>query len=402
MGKTISSLIYICSSLIVYTKGVLFMKKRLLITLSMLLILTGCGNSKSENQKNANATETLYVNEDVNDKTYEEGAYDDAMYGASDTASDYLQSSTMSADGSGSDAGSGEQTNAPDNNNPTASDSSAGKVNKEMLVYCGDLSIDTLDFDKSVSDFKSLINEKGGFVETESYSDSYSSSGYYYVEKDEKHNIYSATVRVPSSEYDAVMNSAGNLGDIRNRASKVTNVTQEYGTYKTQLEIYETEYARYLSLLEKATEDEYALMIENELFDIQIKIATLKSGIANIENDVAYSYIDIYIKEVSKYEEKPASTDTFFDRFKNTCSNSWENFLDFLEDLLFEIIMNIYVIVIIAIIVFIVWRKLRKRKAAKKAAAAAQMMGAATNTEPIEMTDTTTAQENKIDDATEQ
>ncbi len=378
------------------------MKKRLLITLSMLLILTGCGNSKSENQKNANATETLYVNEDVNDKTYEEGAYDDAMYGASDTASDYLQSSTMSADGSGSDAGSGEQTNAPDNNNPTASDSSAGKVNKEMLVYCGDLSIDTLDFDKSVSDFKSLINEKGGFVETESYSDSYSSSGYYYVEKDEKHNIYSATVRVPSSEYDAVMNSAGNLGDIRNRASKVTNVTQEYGTYKTQLEIYETEYARYLSLLEKATEDEYALMIENELFDIQIKIATLKSGIANIENDVAYSYIDIYIKEVSKYEEKPASTDTFFDRFKNTCSNSWENFLDFLEDLLFEIIMNIYVIVIIAIIVFIVWRKLRKRKAAKKAAAAAQMMGAATNTEPIEMTDTTTAQENKIDDATEQ
>ena len=239
-------------------------------------------------------------------------------------------------------------------------------------------------------------------METESYSDSYSSSGYYYVEKDEKHNIYSATVRVPSSEYDAVMNSAGNLGDIRNRASKVTNVTQEYGTYKTQLEIYETEYARYLSLLEKATEDEYALMIENELFDIQIKIATLKSGIANIENDVAYSYIDIYIKEVSKYEEKPASTDTFFDRFKNTCSNSWENFLDFLEDLLFEIIMNIYVIVIIAIIVFIVWRKLRKRKAAKKAAAAAQMMGAATNTEPIEMTDTTTAQENKIDDATEQ
>ncbi|MCM1271971.1 MAG: DUF4349 domain-containing protein [Clostridium sp.] len=386
------------------------MKKRLFITLSMLLILTGCGNSKSDTSKNAMATEAAYDNGVAYDGDYEE----EVMYEAADTSSDYLQSATMAEGGYGTnsaDAVSGEQASAPADSKQTASDSNAGKVSKEMLVYRGDLSIDTLDFDKSVSDFKALINEKGGFVENESYTDSYSDSGYYYVERAEKHNIYSATVRVPSSEYDAVMNSANTFGDIRNRSSVVTNVTQEYGTYKSQLEIYEAEYARYLSLLEKATEDEYALMIENELFDIQIKIASLKSGISNIENDVAYSYIDIYIKEVSKYEEQPASTETFLDRFKNTCADSWENFLDFLERFLFGIIMNIYTIIIIAIIVIIVWRKLRKKKVARKAATQmtdvtpAQTTIAANNATPVQADATTidSAPKDKNDtDITEQ
>ncbi len=344
------------------------MRKKLLISAMVLtLICTGCGNTKSDDLTDNSYGEYAYTTAAAGqqggfDTTYSNGQ---EAYYDSEMADEYMSKDTATAV-------NGEM---PSESGVSPTKEVTGVVNKEMLVYRGDLSIDTLDFNTSVNDFKSLVNEKGGFIESESYSDNRSTSGYYAIEESDKHNVYSAMVRIPSSEYDAVMNSAGSFGDVRNKSSNATNVTQQYGTYKSQLEIYETEYKRYLALLEEATEDEYALMIENELFNIQIQIATLKSSITNIENDVAYSYINITIKEVSKYEDAPKKTDTFGDRFKNTCKDSWESFLQVLENLLFFVILNIYYIVIIAAIiitVIFVIKKKRKKKALKYAGTTVQ------------------------------
>lgn len=343
------------------------MKKKLIISAMIVtFICTGCGNTKSADTTANDYSNYAYTTEASQggfDMTYSngQGAYYDG--GMSD---EYVSMDTT-------EAVQAEMTSGSDASQATKE--VTGVVNKEMLVYRGALSIDTLDFNTSVNDFKALINEKGGFIESESYTDNRSTNGYYAIDAAEKHNVYSAMIRVPSSEYDAVMNSAGSFGDVRNKSSNATNVTQQYGTYKSQLEIYETEYKRYLALLEEATEDEYALMIENELFNIQIQIATLKSSITNIENDVAYSYIDITIKEVTKYEDAPEKTDTFGDRFKNTCKASWTGFLNVLERLLFFIILNIYYLIIIAAIIIaiiLVVKKKRKKKALKNTNASVQ------------------------------
>lgn len=332
------------------------MKKKLIISAMVLtLICTGCGNSKSDNMAQDSYNDYGYTNTVAG----EQGGFDATYSYDEEYSDDYASMDTT-------EAATGEM--APNGDGSQVKKEVTGVVNKEMLVYRGELSIDTLDFNTSVNDFKALINQKGGFIESESYKDNRSTNGYYAIEESEKHNVYSAMVRIPSSEYDEVMNSAGSFGDVRNKSSNATNVTQQYGTYKSQLEIYETEYKRYLALLETATEDEYALMIENELFDVQLQIASLKSNITNIENDVAYSYINITIKEVSKYEDAPKKTDTFGDRFKNTCKDSWERFLEAMEGLLFFIILNVYYLVIIAAIIIaiiIVIKKKRKKKALK-------------------------------------
>lgn len=237
----------------------------------------------------------------------------------------------------------------------------AQQVSKEMLVYRGKLSIDTLKFDQSVDNFKKLLDQVGGFVETENYSDDGALEGYYMMEEQDKRNTYNATVRVPSSKYDTVMNEAGSLGDLRSKSSNAENVTQQYSTYQSEIKIYEAEYQRYLKLLEKAKEDQYALQIEQKLFELQVKIADIKAGITNIETDVAYSYIDITLREVKKYQEEPEKDDTFFDRLKNTCVDSWEEFLYLLENILFMLIYTWYYIVVVIIIVFIVLHYVKKK-----------------------------------------
>ncbi len=341
------------------------MKKKMLVLIGLMLICTGCGNAgyKSEATIEKQNGDFEYF-EDVDEN--QENAGLGVSYSVNSNSADGYYETEEFADEAVTEAAATAEKGSNGSSDLQAKEETSEKLNKEMLVYRGELSIDTLDFEKSVSDFKALIDEKKGFIETESYTDNYNRNSYYAIDKEYKHNVYSATVRVPSSEYDIVMNSGTNLGDVRNRYSNASNVTQQYGTYKSQLEIYETQYDRYLALLKDATEDEYALQIENELFDIQVQIADLKSGITNIENDVSYSYIDITIKEVSKYEEEPTVKDTFFDRLKNTCKNSWEDFLDFLEDIVFYIIMNIYYIVIIVVVVIVIWRLFRKKRGIKK------------------------------------
>ena len=263
-----------------------------------MMLCSGCGSNKSDDHAREDMDYGNYVSvaQEATEAPLDE-EYDSVEMSAAGNSAEYEASEK--GDSVSSESGIGNNAPEPIKGNTNSA------IKKEMLVYRGDLCIDTLEFDNSVRDFKTIVEQKGGFVESESYSDSSSTSGYYAVEERKKHNLYTATVRVPSAEYDAIMNASTTLGDVRSRYSNATNVTQQYSTYKSQLEIYEAEYERYLTLLENATEDEYALMIENELFDIQIQIAELKSGITNIENDVAYSYIDITIKEVQEYVEEP-------------------------------------------------------------------------------------------------
>lgn len=335
------------------------MKKKILIALAIMLTCTGCGSKNTgmavnadaygDDAWNAAATESAMPQQNAE----MEGLGEEYLsYDSAESMSDVYDekvADTAAAVDAGSGA-SGQNTS-----------DEGGKLSKEMLIYRGNLQIDTLDFEASVNAFKTLLDEKGGFVENESYSDN-GDSGYYYVEESQKHNRYYATVRVPSTEYNGLMDSASDLGDVRSKSSNASNVTQQYSSYKSQLEVYEAQYSRYLSLLENATEDEYALQIENKLFEIQVEIADLKSGITNIENDVAYSYIDISITEVSKYEKEPAPKDTFLDRLKSTCSDSWASFLLLLEELVFFVIMNIYYIVVLLVIVCLVIRVIRKKK----------------------------------------
>ncbi|MCH5349640.1 MAG: DUF4349 domain-containing protein [Oscillospiraceae bacterium] len=244
----------------------------------------------------------------------------------------------------------------------------AEKLSREMLVYYCTMSIDTLNFDQSVTAFKNDLDMYGGFIEQENYSDGGYSSVWYNASA-EKWQSYTATLRIPSKNYEDFCNSASELGDLRSKNARVENVSQEYHDLGTTLEIYEAKEARYIALLSTITEDEYAVAVERELTDIQIQIANIKTRMNAIETDVAYSYVYITINEVKEYVSEPVKTDTFFDRLSATLKDAGRGFLNFLEGLLFLIIYLAPYLVLIGIVVFIVIsivKAIKKRKAAKR------------------------------------
>lgn len=228
-------------------------------------------------------------------------------------------------------------------------------INTQMLVYSCDMSIDVLEFDEAVDKIHDLISKYNGFIESENYNDGGSTSKWQYSDIEKWKNLY-ATIRVPSANYDDFCKEAEEIGDMRRKNSSVQNLTTEYSDLKTTLSIYEAKEKRYLDILSEIKSEQEAIEVENELTSIQIEIAKIKTRMNNIENDVAYSFINLTLNEVREYSEKPVveRTDTFGQRLKNTITRTWSGFLYFLENLLFILIRILPYILIIGIITFII------------------------------------------------
>lgn len=325
----------------------LFMSKLLAPAVLSAIMLAGCSAS----------SDSAYFSENSNGGKYASEAF------SSDSSESYK------SDGYYSDEADTKDYAAK--NDEESGSLSADAIQKEMLVYSCNMVVDTLDFDTSLNSFRNTLEMYGGFIEKENFSDG-GSNGRWYYEDEEKWKGYSATVRIPSKNYDAFCNSAGDLGDLRSKTSNVENLSQEYSDLSTTLEIYEAKEQRYIALLADITEDEYAVEIERELTDIQIKIANIKTRMNQISTDVAYSYVYFTLNEVKEYVSEPVKTDTFLDRLGNTLSNAGSGFLVFLEGLLFFLIYTVPYLLLIGIVVFVIVRIVRKRRAKKLAKMQAQ------------------------------
>ena len=252
-------------------------------------------------------------------------------------------------------------------------------ISKEMLVYSCNMSVDVLNFDEAIGKFKDSIDSYGGFVETENFSDGGGTSRWY-IENEERWKAYSATVRIPSAQYDSFCTAASELGDLRSKNASVQNVSAEYSDLSTTLEIYEAKEDRYIALLSSITDEEYAITVERELTDLQIEIAKIKTRMNEIRTDVAYSFVNITINEVKEYTAEPVQKDTFGQRLKITISDTAENFLYFLEEMLFFIIAVFPYLILIGIVVIIVV-SIRKHKRKKREMIIAAEMNKDNNTD---------------------
>ena len=109
-------------------------------------------------------------------------------------------------------------------------------------------------------------------------------------------------------------------------------------------------------MMSQATEIEDMITINQAITELQSEINSLTTYIRTMDSDVAYSYVTMSLREVLEYSEveQPVKKNTFIDRLKNQCVDTWKGFLNFLENLLFAIISLIPAIVIIGFIVIII------------------------------------------------
>ena len=322
------------------------------IAASICFALTACGSSASTDSGARSSVQKAASNSvgymDKNDLAGADTAYADVEYEAAADEPVY-EESAESVEGDVSDK-----------------ENKTNKLDTEKLIYRCNISLETLRFDDTVSEFQKIITKYNGFIESENTY--INSTGYY---ESSGLGVYVATVRVPSDKYKDFVSETGGIGTLINRSQNVTNVSQEYSDLSVELEVLEAQKADYLEMLKEAKKLEdmdNVILISDKISSVSTQINQIKTRLNSIDNDVAYSYVDVNIKEVKEIVEH--SEDSFGTRFMKEVKQGWYDFFFGLQNFIIWIVANIWGLLIffgiIALIIFIIKKIIKKSRKKKE------------------------------------
>ena len=145
----------------------------------------------------------------------------------------------------------------------------APEENPEKIIYSGDATVETTEFEKSVAALEKMIAEAGGFIESSSVNGSnYYDSSRGYTSK----RSASYTLRVPSEKFAGLMSSLSDIGNVPYTHTYTENVTAEYYDVQARLKALQAQEARLLEMMEIAETVEDIITIEDKLTDVRYRI----------------------------------------------------------------------------------------------------------------------------------
>ena len=246
---------------------------------AMLLLVTGCGGS-STNQSAGIASESYATTEEaVMDMAAEAPAMEQDMGDGGITSENGID--------------------------PVAQ-------NGRKLIKTVRLELQTREFDAVVEGLSKKVQEMDGYIENSSmwgnsyYNNSTRSSEY--------------TVRVPADRLDEFVQVVGELGNVTYKSESVEDVTLQYVDVESRKKALETEQARLLELLEQAENLEDLLAIESRLSEVRYELENYGSQKRFLDNQIDYSTVYVSVSEVERLTD--TGKKTFFQEIAERFGNS--------------------------------------------------------------------------------
>jgi hypothetical protein len=230
----------------------------------------------------------------------------------------------------------------------TASDLDEKSNNDEIekkIIKTGRVSFETDDLTKTRDWVAGLIKNNGGNI-TSDREDKYG-----------QRSGQNLTVRVPVAKFDKLITEiSSGVKKLESKEVTASDVTEEFIDVEARLGAKKALENRYLELLKQAKNLNEMLQIEKQLTDIRGEIESIEGRLKYLQNQVAYSTLDIYF-----YQEMP-KTIYLGSKLSNGFRNGWDNLI-----LFFVGLVNLWPFVLIGagLIWFFVRRK-RKRIASGK------------------------------------
>ena len=108
-------------------------------------------------------------------------------------------------------------------------------------------------------------------------------------------------VRVPADQLTAFLDNVATYGKEKSRNVRGQDVTDDYYDQRIRLENAERSRQRYLELLKQAETVEEAVLIEKELGRLTEEIERFKGRLAQLDEQLAYSFVTVYVRPPVKY-----------------------------------------------------------------------------------------------------
>lgn len=288
-------------------------------------VLAGCGGSGASSAK-SNYAESAYDYDAAYD-TYPEEAY------LSDDLYEYEEEQTYNSGSEG------------------ISDENIQSATNRKLIKTVNMSVETKEFDKLLSNVEKKINQLGGYAESTNISgNSYEKSGSRYA------NI---TARIPAENLDAFVNSVENESNITSKNESAEDVTLSYADIEAHNASLRIEQERLNELLKEADSLETIIILQQRLTEVRYEIESYESRLRAMDNQVTYSTVYLNVSEVKEYKPEPVEELTFGQRlsieFEENCAAAWETIQSFVISLISFIPILLVLILILGVIGLIIF-----------------------------------------------
>lgn len=252
-----------------------------------------------------------------------------------------------------------EVSQVPSNSNNVTTDNSTQVSRK--IIDRADVILETLEFDKSISQLESSINSYGGYIESSNILQDGISSGSY------KQNRYAEfIIRIPKEKFQSFLSETGNIGVIINKRIYGEDISSQYYDRESRLKVLQAQEQKYLDLLNNAKEVKEILEIEKSLTEIRYEIESLTGYLKQMDSLVSYSTINLNISEVTETKVAEATPKTFGDKVVKAFSDSIKSLKTAGITMVLIIVVILPYAIIFSILGYIIYFVIKRYKSKKK------------------------------------
>jgi uncharacterized protein DUF4349 len=158
----------------------------------------------------------------------------------------------------------------PDADGPEAEESEPAE---RLRVYSAELEIVVASVQETRDEIIGIVEASGGYVES-SQAD---------------HLV----VRVPAAQFDPILSAIEETGDVRSRAVRTSDVTDQYFDLGRRLRVAESSRERLLELLERAEDPDERVAILRDIRRLTEEIEQLRSSLQSLSQLIRFSRITI-------------------------------------------------------------------------------------------------------------
>jgi len=236
---------------------------------------------------------------------------------------------------------------SPDDGKVSQSLNQSSKVVKKKIIKDGTMGIEVDDLNKTKTKIDSLVKAYGGYFENEDLSNSNNNSS------------YTLKIRIPSNKFEQFL-SQTEKGEksVLYKNIQARDVTEEFIDLETRLGNKKSYVVQYKNLLSRATKVEEILQIQEKLRALEEEIESTTGRLRYLNDQVDFSTLELNLIKETDFKFIPKNRDKFSEKLKQSLSNGWYNFVDFILALL----SNWALLIVFGVIMYFIIKLWKKRK----------------------------------------
>lgn len=213
------------------------------------------------------------------------------------------------------------------------------------IIKSSHVSIETLDFDRSIDTITRRVSAVGGYIENSSVT------GRRLNNKGNQENRWATfRLRIPEQRFEEFKLEFGNIGNIIRDENYGENITDRYFDTEAHVKSLQIQEERLLEILKKAEDIKSIIELERELANVRYRIENLTGTLRKWDNLVNYATINLEVMEVRELKEPEDDPVTLSEKMSKGFVSSLESIVKLSKEFLVILAIALPYLIIISVI----------------------------------------------------